>query len=133
LCTAAAVGGLAGLVGLYAAFAGKALLTRWMTAVGLSCYSAAFLALMIAFASESLYPRIPQQFGGGRSESVQLLFASSARRAAVRLGVPLIGHTNLSVSLKVVFTSSDYTLIRLERGSVIQLDKDLVQAAIRAR
>jgi hypothetical protein len=129
LCASGAVGGLAALMGLIAAFGVRTRLRRWLIAIGLAFYGASFLMLMIVFASEALYSRIPQQFGGGAAEPIQLHFAPGARQAALQLGVPLVGDTNMSADLRVLFTSSHYTIVQLPNKKIVQLKESLIDGA----
>jgi hypothetical protein len=88
-----------------------------------------YLYLTVLFFVEGVYPRVPEQFGGGQPQTVQLLLDKDAVAGLRTLGVNIApGVTTAEVEL--LLTTDSYYLIR-DAGEIYSVDEALVQAVRR--
>jgi hypothetical protein len=82
---------------------------------------------LIAFA-RNVYPAIPEQFGGGKPKIVEFLFEQDVVDGLRQqeIAIPESGHW--SEPMGVAFENETIYVLRLESGSVIQIDKDVIKA-----
>jgi hypothetical protein len=81
----------------------------------------------------TLFPQLPEQFGGGRPNQVQLLFRQEAVDDAQALGLGLSSGGRLSRPLSILWDGETVYVIRPPApatGPVIRLDKTLVSAVV---
>jgi hypothetical protein len=85
------------------------------------------------------YPRIPEQFGGGRPSNVRFLFKEASVPGAKELSIPLCKKTrNLSSKLSLIYETTDSYIIKLGPTNahpelIVRINKDMVSAAITKR
>jgi hypothetical protein len=76
--------------------------------------------------SKSIYPRIPEQYGGGEPKRAELLFKSEARTQAADIGIPFNRRSYLSRPVNLLYAGDDYYTLQLDNGRVVQLAKDTI-------
>jgi hypothetical protein len=79
----------------------------------------------------TLYPAIPEQFGGGRPQEVRLVIDADARLGLQKAGLPPdLNRPQLSVQVELIHETDTLYVIRLPDGQIMRLDKSLVSAVI---
>jgi hypothetical protein len=81
-----------------------------------------YLAAFMAF----LYPKIPEQFGGGEPVRAVLLIKEDALEGARNLGLPTQTGKPLTEPLDLMYEGSQAYVIRLTDRSIVRLDKSAV-------
>jgi hypothetical protein len=79
----------------------------------------------IALFAFVIYPSIPEQFGGGRSRSVEVLISQDAREGIQELGIPLLKAT---ITLDLLFEGSNFYVFQADDDQVVRVDKSDVLA-----
>jgi hypothetical protein len=91
-----------------------------------------FLAYIGLF-GQVFYPIIPEQLGGGKPRTVQLLVAADAVPAARELGIEVSEETPLSPPLQLLWEGEETYAIRLPRPhqrAVVQIDRALIDGVV---
>ena len=81
------------------------------------------------FAS-NVYPLIPEQFGGGKSGGIKLLFTHDGLTDAAQLGIPIPQGAQISEKVAVLFESSEMYVLRLPDGRVVTVTKKLIAGTV---
>jgi hypothetical protein len=136
LWTVATVGGGAALASAVALFrrspdAGDKGIPRWVAVAGLSIYALLFLVFYATLVSDYLYPRIPEQFGGGRPEPTRLLLSPEGVERAGDLGITACGGSSLSCRVFLIWRGDDFVAVRTRDGTTVELEKSLILGARR--
>ena len=79
------------------------------------------------------YPILPEQLGGGRPRTAQLLVAANAVPAARELGIDVSVEAPLSGPVQVLWEGEETLVIRLpfpHQGSVVQLGRGLIDGVV---
>lgn len=79
------------------------------------------------------YPIIPEQLGGGRPRTAQLLVTANAIPAARELGIDVTEGAPLSGPVQLLWEGEDTLVIRLpapHQRSVVQLDRGLIDGVV---
>jgi hypothetical protein len=89
-----------------------------------------FLALYISIFMQSTYPHIPEQFGGGRPSTVQLLVKKDDVSGARELGIPVPKTKQLSDRVTLLYEGSDSYVLQLSGGKIVSIDKNMIAGVI---
>jgi hypothetical protein len=91
------------------------------------------LLAYIGFFGWHFYGELPEQIGGGRPRTAQLLISSSAVAAARNLGIDVTEESPLSPPLELLWEGEDSYVVRLpspHQKSVAQLSRGLVDGVV---
>lgn len=91
------------------------------------------LLFYIAYFGDQFYAAIPEQLGGGRPRTVQLLFGSDAVAAVRQLGIPVDDANLLSPPVQLLWQGESTYVIQLPDSSsrnVVQLDSGMVNGVV---
>jgi hypothetical protein len=132
LIVCAVVAGLMGIGGLWATLSLRRSLLELPISLVNGVTVLGWIAVILSFCiwvgvfMIAAYPNIPEQFGGGKARSVQLLLEEEAVEGAKELGVPVISGKHLSVPVDLIYDGSQTYVIELDSGKIVQLDKSMV-------
>lgn len=91
------------------------------------------LLFYIGYFGDRFYAAIPEQIGGGRPRTVQLLFGADAVAAVRQLGIPVDDEQFLSPPVHLLWQGESTYVIQLPGSSsrgVVQLDRGLVNGVV---
>jgi hypothetical protein len=91
---------------------------------------AMFTVLYILFFMGYVFPKLPEQIGGGHPIAVRILFKDDAIDGVRELGVPIPSGGKLSEQVNLVYEGSEGYVLRLEKGKVVLVRKDLVAGTV---
>lgn len=95
-------------------------LTALTIIAGIGIYTGIFMGVM--------YPRIPEQFGGGQPTAIQLLVKHEVADGVRATGVPIPQSGDLSSTVELLYNGSDSYVLRVPGKKIVQIDKDAVLA-----
>jgi hypothetical protein len=72
-----------------------------------------FIGIYVAIFMTLSYPRIPEQFGGGRPSNIWLLLKEDSLESAKELGIPIPQGSTLTEKLQLMYEGSDAYVLRL--------------------
>jgi hypothetical protein len=81
------------------------------------------------FASD-IYPKVPEQFGGGKPRSAQFFFVPEVVEGLKAMGFTMCEQGQLSDSVAVLFEDDNSFVVRPKGGKVMQIDKKEVRALL---
>jgi hypothetical protein len=84
-----------------------------------------YFAWYLNLFTKNVYPRIPEQFGGGRPRLVQLLVKKEMLEEAKQLGFPASKDRSLSEPVWLLFEDKDVYVLRTPDSRVVQLNRDV--------
>lgn len=96
--------------------------------VSLSVVLALALFFHVGWFARAVYPRIPEQFGGGRPQAATLVIDPALRVDLEELGLGFRDGSEAITDVAVLFEGSDYLLVAAPRGLTIRVDNDRVLA-----
>lgn len=86
------------------------------------------LGMYINQFSGTIYPEIPNNYGGGMPTKARFLFKPDMADSAKLINIPLNPNSFLSSSLVLLFETENTYVIKLQNGQIIMFDKDIVSA-----
>jgi hypothetical protein len=87
--------------------------------------------LYTAVFMQFVYPTIPAQFGGGRPQTVRILFSPDASHGLKEIGMPLEPRKDyLSVPVELVHEANNAYVVRLPDQRIMRIDKKLANVLI---
>lgn len=89
--------------------------------------------LYLGLFGQFFYPLVPEQMGGGRPRSAQLLIAGDGIEAAQELGLPVSVEAPLSPAVQLLWEGENSYVVRLpapNQRSVVQLARGLVAGVV---
>jgi hypothetical protein len=97
----------------------------WFAFVSL-IFILAFLMFFVFFVN-TIYPQIPDTYGGGKPKFVQLLLASEGLEGYKQLGIPMSNsQSQLSKPVSILFEGANTYVLQLPDNRVVQIDKRMI-------
>jgi len=101
---------------------------RWFWVVFFAVFAIAASIFYISSFASSVYPNVPEQFGGGKPRSVQLLVDREALRGLKALGFKFCNDDQLSDTVAVLFEGENSFVVRQKGVPVVQIDRSAIRA-----
>lgn len=89
--------------------------------------------LYVGLFGQRFYPILPEQLGGGRARTAQLLIVPDAAAAVNRLGIAVTAEDLLSPPVELLWEGENSYVIRLpapRQRAVVQISHDLVEGVV---
>jgi hypothetical protein len=89
--------------------------------------------LYVGLFGQRFYPMLPEQLGGGRPRTAQLLIAADAATTVNRLGIAVTAEDLLSPPVELLWEGETSYVIRLptpRQRAVVQISHDLVEGVV---
>lgn len=103
---------------------------KWFIALTAALFSVIVSASFITKFATEIYPRVPEQFGGGRPQTVKILLDKQFETPIGTLGIQFEDEQGLSKPVKVLFDGENTLVIEGPRNEIIQLDKHITKALL---
>jgi hypothetical protein len=106
---------------------------KWLMPLVLWPMVLAYTVLMVQTFADHVYPRVPEQFGGGETRVIRLVMVKDEADAARELGLQIAPASRVTGRVELLFRGHDFYVVRaIDTADVAVLDAKLV-AGVRTR